>query len=64
MRVQVDRDRCEGYGTCAALLPEVFQLDDWGTAVPQNDGEVPAGQEELARRAVFECPMAAITFDE
>jgi ferredoxin len=64
MKVRVDRARCEGYGTCAALLPEVFQLDDWGTAAVVNDGQVPEGKEEPARRAVFECPMAAITFED
>jgi ferredoxin len=63
MKVSIDRDRCEGYGTCASILPELFRLDDWGTAMVENGGQVPDGMEGEARRAVFECPMSAITFE-
>jgi ferredoxin len=63
MRAAVDVERCEGYGTCASLAPEVFVLDEWGYAQVANDGEVPAGQEDLVRRAALECPMTVITYD-
>ncbi len=64
MRVTVNTDLCQGYGTCADLAPEVFQLDEWGYAVVQIDGELPPELEERARRAVLECPMNAIGIDE
>jgi ferredoxin len=28
MRIQVDRDRCEGLGMCEAMAHEYFELDD------------------------------------
>ena len=64
MRVRVDGARCEGYGTCAAMLPELFKLDEWGMATVEGDGVVPPGKEEQARRAVFECPMSALSFED
>jgi ferredoxin len=64
MKVRVDATKCEGYGTCAAHLPEVFKLDEWGYASVEGDGEVPAGKEDLARRAIYDCPVNAITVAE
>ena len=46
------------------ILPEVFLLDEWGYAYTENQGEVPAGREELAREAVAECPVHAISITE
>ena len=30
MRVHVDWTRCDGHGSCAELLPELLDTDDWG----------------------------------
>lgn len=59
MRVEVDRDRCEGNAVCVGLAPELFELDDDDYAVVLAD-PVPADQEELAERAIAECPRAAL----
>jgi ferredoxin len=61
MKVQLDAEICDGFGTCAAHAPDVFELDDFGYAVVLNDGTVPAGSEDAARRAVRDCPVHAIT---
>lgn len=63
MRVRADHERCEGYGTCAELLPSVFRLDEWGY-VDVGDGVVPAADEARARQAVSECPMGALSIEE
>jgi ferredoxin len=60
MRVSLQVSVCDGFGTCARHLPQVFALDEWGYAALVGDGEVPAGSEELARRAVIDCPVHAI----
>jgi ferredoxin len=60
VKVQVDLNLCQGYGTCAALAPEVFVLDEWGYATVTHDGVVAPENEDAARRALLECPMAAI----
>jgi ferredoxin len=64
MKAAVDGERCEGYGTCAAIAPEVFILDEWGYAQVATDVSVPEDQEELVKRAALECPMTAITYED
>ncbi|BBY81763.1 ferredoxin [Mycolicibacterium pulveris] len=59
MRVEVDRDRCEGNAVCVGLAPELFELDDDDYAVVKAD-PIPADKEELAQRAIEECPRAAL----
>ena len=61
MNVHVDPVKCEGFGTCKEVLPEVFLLDEWGYAYVEGNGEVPLGKEEQAREAVSLCPAHAIT---
>lgn len=60
MKVQVDQTKCEGYGTCAEHLAAVFVIDEWGYASVEGDGTVPAGDEDVARRAIADCPVHAI----
>jgi ferredoxin len=64
MKIRVDSDLCEGYATCVDIAPDLFQLDEWGYAFVEGDGEVPPDREEDARRAVLECPMNAILYTE
>ncbi len=64
MRVSVDKSVCEGYGTCAQIFPELFRLDEWGYADVEGDGTVPEGKRDLALRAVHDCPMNAISYEE
>jgi ferredoxin len=64
MKVHVDENRCQGHGRCYDLAPDLFEADDIGNAHETNDGVVPAGSEELARRAVLNCPERAIDLVE
>ena len=48
MRVEVDRDRCEGNAVCVGIAPDLFDLDDEDYAVIKAD-PVPAGQEDAGR---------------
>ena len=32
-RLLIDRTRCDGHGSCAELLPELLELDEWGFPV-------------------------------
>ena len=62
MRVKVDPDKCEGHNRCCALAPELFDVDDYGTATALNDGIVLPELEEKAKLAVQNCPEFAIEF--
>jgi ferredoxin len=60
MRIKVDQEACEGHNRCWALAPELFEIDDFGTAQALNEGEVPKELEDKARLAVDNCPEFAI----
>lgn len=64
LRVRVDAESCEGYGTCAEVLPEVFVLDDFGYASVAGNGEVPPDKGIAAQEAIALCPMSAISADD
>ncbi|MEA2630989.1 MAG: ferredoxin [Chloroflexota bacterium] len=57
--IVVDRIRCDGYGMCAELLPEMIELDDWGYPIV-NAAAVPDDLLDHARRAVAACPLLAL----
>ena len=48
MRVEVDRDRCEGNAVCVGIAPDLFDLDDEDYAVVKVD-PIPADQEDAGR---------------
>jgi ferredoxin len=57
--IAIDRIRCDGYGMCAELLPELIELDDWGYPIVR-DAAVPEDLADHARRAVAACPVLAL----
>ena len=61
MRVVVNTELCQGHNRCYALAPELFDVDDYGTAMVIGDGNVPAELEDKARLAAANCPEYAIT---
>ena len=58
-RLAIDRIRCDGYGMCAEMFPEGFELDDWGYPI-LRPGVIPDRLLSLARRAVDVCPVLAL----
>jgi len=64
MRVTVDADKCQGHNRCFALAPELFDVDEYGTAVVIGDGTVAADLEDKARLAVANCPEFAIEIED
>ncbi len=64
MKVYVDPDRCQGHNRCYAISPELFAVDDFGTASAKHAGVVPPGLEEQARLAAANCPEFAITVED
>ena len=59
LKVIAKRSACCGYGVCAEICPEVYQLDDNGIVVLATD-TVPAGLEEKAREGAAACPQNAL----
>lgn len=52
-------ESCIGCGLCASTCPEVFSMNDAGTAVA-IEGEVDDANLESAAEACRGCPVAAI----
>jgi ferredoxin len=58
-RVEVDRERCVGSGTCEMIAPDVFEVDDDGIVVVRRPA--PEGEDaEAAEEAVRACPTQAL----
>ena len=62
MRIKIDRELCIGAGTCAALAPNTFELDNELKAVlKQGKGK---DKEEDILAAAKGCPVSAITVED
>jgi ferredoxin len=59
-RVVVDRDRCVGSGSCEALAPDVFEVDDDGVLALLRPEPADDHLAEV-RDAVRACPTRALT---
>lgn len=59
-RIVIDRSLCSGFGACAELAPEVFEVDDGGlVSLRTGTSENPNVLDAAAA-----CPMAAISVVE
>jgi ferredoxin len=62
-RVEVDRERCVGSGTCEALAPDVFEVDDDGVLVVHRPQPAAAEVGDV-EDAVQACPTRALSLAE
>lgn len=60
-KLVVDQEICIGCGTCAALCPKVFKINNDGKAevIDQN-----ADTPENIQNALASCPVSAIKWEE
>jgi ferredoxin len=63
MKIRIDKARCVGHARCAAVAPEIYELDDDGY-IAVDEIDVPAGKEDIARRGARACPERVITVVE
>jgi ferredoxin len=59
-RIVVDRSLCSGFGACAELAPDVFELEGGIASVRVGETADPAAAYEAADA----CPMGAISVIE
>jgi ferredoxin len=62
VRVIVDLTRCQGYGQCAFLAPDVFAMN--GDEALLYDTDADEAQREHVLRAAAACPVQAIHLDQ
>jgi ferredoxin len=63
VKIHIKKSACVGHARCAAVAPQLFELDDGGY-IAREEIEVPPGMEELARRGARACPERIITIEE
>lgn len=61
-RLRVDWIRCEGYGVCGDLMPDVIALDDWRYPIIPK-ATIDRSRIHEAQRAVDCCPMKALKLE-
>lgn len=61
IKITTDSTKCDGFGNCVIAAGDIFDLDDNGLVTLKLDT---VGDERLeaVRRAVYDCPVNAITF--
>lgn len=62
MRIQVDRDTCEGLGMCEAMASDYFELDD-DEVMHVLDDQPPESDRDHVHSAVQACPVMALRLD-
>lgn len=60
MKTKVDKDICIGCGACAAIAPEVFEIDNDGLAISTTN-EINIDDKEDVIDAKEGCPVNAIS---
>ncbi|MBU1084952.1 MAG: ferredoxin [Candidatus Beckwithbacteria bacterium] len=58
--IKINQDLCMGCGSCVAICPKVFAMEDGKAKVV---GEA-IGEEENVKMARDACPAGAISFEE
>jgi len=63
LQVRVDADRCDGYGRCEVIAPEVFRLGEEAPVEILIEGDIPEDLEGKVIRAVERCPKLALSLN-
>ena len=63
MKIRIDKAACVGHARCAAVAPDIYQLDDDGY-IAQEEIDVPPGKEKEAIRGARACPERIIMVEE
>ena len=62
MRIEVDRDLCEGVGMCQSMAHELFELDD-DDVLEVLDPTQPEERRREVAAAVAACPVQALRLE-
>jgi ferredoxin len=60
IRIEINRETCNGYGNCVLAADGIFDLDDEGKVVLKQ-AEAGDDQADAVQRAVYDCPTDSIS---
>lgn len=61
MKINIDKELCIGCGSCEAVCPDFFKMDDENKAYFEENKN---GDKDCAKEAVDICPTQAIKIEE
>lgn len=61
MRVRLDREKCEGYGTCVTVAPDVFDFDPDADKAVVLTPVVDDSRADDFDEAIRSCPVHALS---
>ncbi|MBU1177001.1 MAG: ferredoxin [Patescibacteria group bacterium] len=61
MKVKIDKEKCIGCGSCEAVCPDFFKMDDENKAYFKENKE---GDRDCIKEAADICPLQAIEVEE
>lgn len=64
MRINLDRNVCQGHGVCQMSAPNLFTLSEEDGLAIQPSNPIPQEFEDEGRLAVASCPEFALTLVE
>lgn len=64
MRIDLDRNVCQGHGLCQMNAPHLFTLSEEDGLAIQPSNPIPQEYEEEGRLAVASCPEFALSIVE
>lgn len=62
MKVRIDKEKCIGCGTCTAVCPKIFVMEDDGKSSVKLQPSIE--DEQCVKEAVDSCPTEAILIEE
>lgn len=65
MKIKINQEDCIGCGSCSAVCPDVFDLNDEGNAFIKDTGtDQGETDNQCAKEAVDICPVQVIKIEE
>ena len=65
MKIKINQEECIGCGSCSAVCPDVFDLNDENKAIIKDTGsDQGESDNECVKEAVDVCPVDVIKIEE
>ena len=60
MKISIDKEKCIGCGSCVAICPDFFELDEENKAIFKENKEENNKDDKCVQETIEICPVEAI----